>query len=34
MTPQDKEAMWAKQAMVLNRLGLAHVQPNETEEGF
>lgn len=31
-TSQHKEAMWAKQAMILDRLGLAHVQPNETEE--
>lgn len=32
VTPQDKEAMWAQQAMILDRLGLAHVQPDETEE--
>ncbi|MCS7260849.1 MAG: rRNA maturation RNase YbeY [Anaerolineae bacterium] len=34
MTPQDKKVMWAKQAMILDRLGLAHVQPDETEEDF
>lgn len=34
MTSQDKEVMWAKQAVILDRLGLAHVQPDETEEGF
>ena len=28
VTPQDKEAMWAKQAMILDQLGLAHVQPD------
>lgn len=32
MTPQDKEVMWAKQSTILDRLGLAHVQPNEMEE--
>jgi len=32
VTPQDKKAMWAKQATILDRLGLAHVQPNETGE--
>ncbi|PWH20681.1 MAG: rRNA maturation RNase YbeY [Ardenticatenia bacterium] len=34
MTHEDRKAMWAKQAMILDRLGLAHVQPNEAEEGF
>ncbi len=33
-TPQDKKAMWAKQSMILDRLGLAYVQPNETEGNF
>ena len=32
-TPQEKQAMWAKQAMILAQLGLAHVQPDEVEGG-
>ncbi len=30
-TAQEKQVMWAKQALLLAQLGLAHVQPDETE---